>query len=64
MDIADTLEVARLAPAATVVAVHLEAVAHAPVTRAALRAAAETAGIDASRLRIPYDGEVIVLQRS
>ena len=64
MDIADTLEVARLAPSATVVAVHLEAVAHAPVTRAGLRAAAETAGIDASQLRIPADGEVIALHRS
>ncbi len=64
MDIADTLEVARLAPSATIVAVHLEAVAHAPVTRAAMRAAAESAGVDASRLRIPADGEVIVLQRS
>ena len=59
MDVADTLEVAGLAPDATVVAVHLEAVAHAPVTRAALRAAADASGIDASRLRIPADGETL-----
>ena len=59
MDVADTLEVARLAPDATVVAVHLEAVAHTPVTRAALRAAADEAGIEPWRLRIPADGETI-----
>ena len=64
MDIADTLAVARLAPDATVVAVHLEAVAHAPVTRAALRAAADDAGIPASRLRIPADGEAITFDRA
>jgi L-ascorbate metabolism protein UlaG (beta-lactamase superfamily) len=56
MDVADTLAVADLAPAAVVVAVHLEAVAHAPVTRAGLRAAADAAGIDRERLAIPEDG--------
>jgi L-ascorbate metabolism protein UlaG (beta-lactamase superfamily) len=61
MEVEDTLEIARLAPSATVVAVHLEAVAHAPVTRAALRAAADRAGIEPSRLRIPADGETISL---
>ena len=64
MDIADTLDVARLAPDATVVAVHLEAVAHAPVTRAALRAAADDAGIASSRLRIPADGETLTFDRA
>lgn len=61
MDIDDTLEVARVAPSAIVIAVHLEAVAHAPVTRAALRAAADAAGIEPARLRIPADGETIAL---
>ena len=61
MDIDDTLEVARLAPSAIVIAVHLEAVAHAPVTRTALRAAADAAGIEPTRLRIPVDGESITL---
>jgi L-ascorbate metabolism protein UlaG (beta-lactamase superfamily) len=59
MDVADTLEVARLAPKATVVAVHLEAVAHAPVTRSELRAAADAAGIDPDRLVIPDDGDTL-----
>jgi len=57
MDIADTLAVADLAPDAVVVAVHLEAVAHAPVSRAELRAAADAAGIGRDRLAIPDDGE-------
>ncbi len=61
MDVDDTLDVARLAPSATVIAVHLEAVAHAPVTRTALRAAADDAGIDPTRLRIPVDGETIAV---
>ncbi len=61
MDIDDTLEVARLAPSAIVIAVHLEAVAHAPVTRTALRTAADAAGIEPTRLRIPVDGESITL---
>lgn len=61
MDADETVEVARLAPGATVVAVHLEAVAHAPVTRAGLRATADAAGIGADRLRIPADGETVGL---
>ncbi len=61
MDIDDTLEITRLAPSATVIAVHLEAVAHSPITRTALRAAADAAGIDPTRLRIPADGETIEL---
>ena len=61
MDADDTLEVACLAPSAIVIAVHLEAVAHAPVTRSALRAAADAAGIEPWRLRIPADGETITL---
>lgn len=61
MDVADTLETAALAPGATVVAVHLEAVAHAPVTRQALRAAADAAGIEPARLLIPADGETITV---
>ena len=61
MDADETVEVARLAPDATVVAVHLEAVAHAPVTRAAVRAAADAAAIHHDRLRIPADGQTITL---
>jgi L-ascorbate metabolism protein UlaG (beta-lactamase superfamily) len=61
MDDAETVEVAQLAPDATVVAVHLEAVAHAPVTRAAMRATADAAGIGADRLVIPADGDTVTL---
>lgn len=63
MDVADTLAVAELAPEAVVVAVHLEAVAHAPVRRAELRAAGAAAGIDADRLVIPDDGERLTYSR-
>jgi L-ascorbate metabolism protein UlaG (beta-lactamase superfamily) len=61
MDIAQTLEVCRLAPASTVIAIHLEALDHGTVSRADLRAQADRAGIDHHRLRIPADGEVIEL---
>lgn len=61
MDAEETIEVARLAPDATIVAVHLEAVAHAPVTRADVRAAGDAAGIEPDRLRIPADGETVTL---
>lgn len=61
MDIEDTIEVAQLAPDAVVVAVHLEAVAHAPVTRRELRSAADSAGIEPHRLLIPDDGEMLAL---
>ncbi len=59
MGIADTIDVAQSAPTATVIAVHLEAVAHAPVTRQQLRAAATHTGITPDRLRIPADGDTI-----
>jgi L-ascorbate metabolism protein UlaG (beta-lactamase superfamily) len=59
MDVAETLDVAALAPDAVVIAVHLEAVAHAPVTRAGLRSAADAAGVSPARLVIPADGETV-----
>lgn len=61
MDVEDTLEVVRLATPAVVIAVHLEAVAHAPITRTALRTAADAAGIAQQRLRIPADGQTVTL---
>lgn len=42
----------------TVVAHHLEALSHCPVTRTGLRAAAARAGVG-ERLRIPEDGEAL-----
>ncbi len=53
MDAAETVAVCQSAPWATVVAVHMEALDHATVSRADLRAAAEAAGIAPTRLLIP-----------
>jgi L-ascorbate metabolism protein UlaG (beta-lactamase superfamily) len=58
MDAADVVETARAAPRATVVAVHLEALNHCPVTRAELRAAVDDAGVG-GRVLIPADGETV-----
>jgi len=58
MDAAETVELAKLAPRATVVAVHMEALDHCTVTRAALRAAADAAGLG-GRIVIPADGETV-----
>ncbi len=64
MDAAETVTVSELAPGAVVVAVHLEAVAHAPVTREEVRARAREAGIDDHRLLIPADGETVIIECS
>ncbi len=61
MDAAQTIDLCRAAPKATVVAVHMEALDHATVSRADLRAAAGSAGIGSSQLLIPADGETIEL---
>ncbi|QIG47375.1 MBL fold metallo-hydrolase [Nordella sp. HKS 07] len=57
MDAEQTLATAELAPKATVVAVHMEALDHATTTRADLRATAEARGLAKGRLIIPDDGE-------
>jgi len=59
MDAAQTLEVCRLAPNSTIIAIHLDSLDHGTVSRADLRAQADRAGIDHHRLRIPADGEMI-----
>ncbi|WP_075292036.1 MBL fold metallo-hydrolase [Pararhizobium arenae] len=61
MDAAETVAVCELAGQSTVVAVHMEALDHATVSRADLRAAADAKGISADQLRIPDDGEVLSL---
>lgn len=63
MDAGQTVKTVRAAPWAMVIAVHLEALDHCRVRRQELRAAADAAGIDASRLVIPEDGEIISLRR-
>ena len=58
MDADDVVETAEAAPRATVVAVHLEALNHCPLSRAELRAAVDEAGVG-GRVRIPADGETL-----
>jgi L-ascorbate metabolism protein UlaG (beta-lactamase superfamily) len=58
MDAAGVIETARAAPRAMVVAVHLEALNHCPLTRAELREAMDEAGVG-TRVLIPADGETL-----
>ncbi len=53
-------EVAKAAPWATLIATHMDAVNHARLDRATLRAFADRAGFG-ERLRIPADGETLTL---
>jgi hypothetical protein len=62
MDAAQTVAVCRAAPNSTVIATHMEALDHATVTRAALRAYAEAHGVRPKKLLIPLDSERIVIQ--
>lgn len=57
MGIDDVIAYTRAAPG-VVVANHLEALNHCPVSREGLRSAAARAGVD-DRMRIPADGEVL-----
>lgn len=59
MDAAQTIEVCRAAPDAVVVAIHMEALDHATVSRSDLRAFANKEDIKPSQLLIPDDGETI-----
>lgn len=61
MDAAGVLSVCRAAPAAKVIAIHMESCDHCRVSRAALRAAADAAGISRAQLLIPADGEEIMI---
>lgn len=61
MDAEQTIQVCRLAPNSTVIAVHMEALDHCTVTRSALRHAANAAAISPAQLLIPDDGESITL---
>jgi hypothetical protein len=62
MDDSQTIALCRYALNATVIATHMEALDHATVTRADLRASAARAGIGKDRLRIPADGETIEIK--
>ncbi len=63
-DAAQTMEICQLAPNATVVAVHMEALDHATVSRADLREYARGKGINDNRLLIPLDGEILTLNKN
>jgi len=59
MDAEQTVALAQAAPDSTIIATHMEALDHATISRAELRAAADAAGIPATRLLIPADGELL-----
>lgn len=59
MDAEQTLEVCRAAPQSTVVAIHMEALDHATITRSDLRSLADSNKITSSQLLIPADGEIL-----
>ena len=61
MDDADVESVCRAAPNATVIASHMDTVAHASLTRKTLKAALEKRGL-ASRVPMPADGETLNFQ--
>lgn len=54
------VEIAKLAPQAKIVAIHLESLDHCPVTREEVRSKADEAGISEDRILIPADGETLV----
>jgi L-ascorbate metabolism protein UlaG (beta-lactamase superfamily) len=56
----DVITVCHAAPELRAIAVHLEVINHCRLTRAALRAALDVAGL-AERVRIPADGERIAI---
>jgi len=62
MDDAQTAEVCRISPESTVVAIHMEAVNHATVTRKQLRETARKSGLSDERLLIPLDGETVQIR--
>lgn len=58
MNAEDTIELSKLVPNAKIVAIHMEALDHCPVTRDELKAKATAAGI-IERFYIPEDGETL-----
>lgn len=61
MDASQTIEVCQLAPDAQVIAVHMDTLDHATVSRNNLRDAANDANISEQHLLIPADGESLTL---
>lgn len=63
LDEAQTLTLAKAAPKAKVIAVHLESIDFCRVTRKSLREAANEQGVSATQLIIPLDGEKLVFDK-
>ena len=61
MDAEQTVETAEIAPRATVIATHMEALDHATVSRDALSAHAASRRLSRERLLVPADGELLTL---
>lgn len=59
MNATDTVELAKYAPNAKVVAVHMESLDHCKTTRSILKEEAENAGVE---VYIPKDGETITIE--
>jgi len=59
LDEKQTIDLANVAPDATLIAVHLEAIDFCRVSRQSLRTYADNNGLSGERLRIPQDGEVL-----
>lgn len=59
MDAEQTVAICRLAPYATVVAVHLESLDHGTISRQNLRQLAEYIGLSPEQLLIPADGQTL-----
>jgi L-ascorbate metabolism protein UlaG (beta-lactamase superfamily) len=62
MDAIQTVKVCQAASQSVVIATHMDAVDHATISRADLRAYATIMGIQAEQLCIPLDGEKLVFQ--
>jgi len=61
MDTFQTLEVCHLAPKSKVVAIHMEALDHATVSRVELGNFVRAHEVNEDQLIIPADGEVVLL---
>ena len=57
----EAVEIAKMAPTAKIIAIHMEALDHCPVTRKELRSLVDSEGIEVERFAIPEDGESVKL---
>lgn len=61
MDTAQTIQICKIAPQAKVIAVHMDSLDHATVSREDLRTAADEANVSLTQLLIPQDGDLLQL---